>query len=113
MAARLAPNGAGMTVSLQAVNVTVRVPGAAPAALFEPQPALHELTDLGQLDSRHRLRLDQPAPLFGTDREHQLEVLAVAQGVLQGRAPVLHPPGGVADRDRLGPQDRPAATLLA
>ena len=85
----------------------------APAVLFEPQPRLHALADLRQ-PGKGRLA-DELGPIVRRHREHQLEVLPVAERVLErrptGRAAQLAP--SLGNRDGVGEQHRPTPALFA
>src|SRR5438045_1317167 len=66
-----------------------------------------------QCQTPNRLRLQQTFACYRIDRKSQLEILAIAQRMLQGRLAILQRCRRWTDGNGIGEQNRPAAAFLA
>src|SRR5437867_5923784 len=83
------------------------------AVLFEPEALLDAFADVNERDAGDWLRCQQALGIGWIDGEDELEIFAVAEGVLQRRAAVVHHPGLDAQRDALDLEHGAAAAFLA
>jgi hypothetical protein len=75
------------------VDIPERVKGPALAAFFQPEPLIDALADSDESNPSDGLLGKQPAGVGLGDRQDQLEVLAIAEGMFKRRLAAAHVDG--------------------